>query len=44
MWGSLSWGRQPYDPGEHAHRLETRLPSVDELMDSWEQAWSAKRA
>jgi steroid delta-isomerase-like uncharacterized protein len=29
--------------GEHAHHIETRLPTVDELMDSWEQAWSGKQ-
>jgi steroid delta-isomerase-like uncharacterized protein len=29
--------------GERVDDLETRLPSVDELIDSWEQAWSGKK-
>ena len=27
---------------EGAHDIETRLPSVDELIDAWERAWSNK--
>jgi len=26
----------------HEHHLETRIPSVDELIDAWEAAWSGK--
>jgi steroid delta-isomerase-like uncharacterized protein len=28
--------------GDRAHHLETRIPTVDELIDAWEQAWSGK--
>ena len=29
-------------PNPRPRDVETRLPSVDELMDAWEQAWSSR--
>ena len=29
-------------PDQRAHDVEARMPSVDELVDGWEQAWSGR--